>query len=118
MRVSGGIKFVKFSWTGSGSRNRVLRVTAAGDVAAPGSERTIRELPNVPAGVQWHMGGPLRFGLDGKLYVAVGGHEDLWRNPPKASFSQDLSTPFGKLLRINPDGSFLGDNPVFDKPGA
>lgn len=104
--------------TGSGSRNRVLRVTAAGDAAAPGSEQTILELPQVPAGVQWHMGGPLRFGLDGKLYVAVGGHEDLWRNPPEESFSQVLTVPFGKLLRINPDGSFPADNPFFNTPGA
>lgn len=104
--------------TGSGSRNRVLRVTAAGDVAAPDSEQTILELPEVPAGVQWHMGGPLRFGLDGKLYIAVGGHEDLRHDPPEASFSQDLAVPFGKLLRINPDGSFPADNPFFNTPDA
>lgn len=104
--------------TGSSSRNRILRVTASGDVALPGSEQTILELPDVPTGVQWHMGGPLRFGLDGKLYVGVGGHEDTRHTPPEASFSQDLTVPFGKILRINPDGSFPPDNPFFNLPGA
>ncbi|HEY0844755.1 MAG TPA: PQQ-dependent sugar dehydrogenase [Noviherbaspirillum sp.] len=104
--------------TGEGSRNRVLRVTASGDVALQGSEQTILELPNVPAGVQWHMGGPMRFGPDGKLYIGVGGHEDLRHEPPEASFSQSLAVPFGKILRINPDGSFPADNPFFNTPGA
>lgn len=104
--------------TGAASRNRVLRVTAAGDVALPASEQTILDLPEVPAGVQWHMGGPLRFGLDGKLYVGVGGHEDLRPDPLEASFSQNLASPFGKLLRINPDGSFPSDNPFYNAPGA
>lgn len=104
--------------TGGASRNRVLRVTAAGDSASPASEQTILDLPEVPAGVQWHMGGPLRFGLDGKLYVGVGGHEDLRPDPLEASFSQNLASPFGKLLRINPDGSFPSDNPFYNTPGA
>jgi glucose/arabinose dehydrogenase len=105
--------------TASGaSRNRVLRVTASGDVALPGSETTILELPDVPQGVQWHMGGPVRFGVDGKLYVAVGGHENLRTNPLEASFSQNLASPFGKVLRINPDGSFPSDNPYFNTPNA
>jgi glucose/arabinose dehydrogenase len=100
------------------SRNRVLRVTATGDVAAPASETTILELPDVPTGVQWHMGGPLRFGADGKLYVAVGGHEDLRTEPPEASFSQNPAVPFGKILRINPDGTFPPDNPFANTAGA
>jgi glucose/arabinose dehydrogenase len=104
--------------TGGGSRNRVLRVTASGDAAIPGSEVTLLELPNVPSGVQWHMGGPLRFGVDGKLYVAVGGHEDLRTDPLEASFSQNVASPFGKILRINPDGSFPPDNPFYNTPGA
>jgi glucose/arabinose dehydrogenase len=100
------------------SRNRVLRVTAADDAALPGSQVTLLELPDVPQGVQWHMGGPLRFGLDGKLYVGVGGHEDLAVEPPQTSFSQRLASPFGKILRINPDGSFPSDNPYFNTAGA
>lgn len=102
---------------GTNSFNRIIRITESNDAAVPGSEQVIFTLPNVPAGVQWHMGGALRFGIDGKLYVAVGGHEDL-RQPVETSFSQNLSSPFGKILRINADGSIPGDNPYVNTPGA
>ncbi|RZI43421.1 JDVT-CTERM domain-containing protein [Herbaspirillum sp. HC18] len=103
--------------SGSSSANRVLRITEANDVAVPGSEQVIITLPDVPEGVQWHMGGALRFGVDGKLYVAVGGHEDN-RLDPSVSNSQNLSNPFGKILRINADGSIPPDNPYVNTPGA
>jgi glucose/arabinose dehydrogenase len=112
--------FVYFYCTvksGSRSFNRVLRVTEVNDVAAAGSEQVIITLPDVPEGVQWHMGGGLRFGIDGKLYVAVGGQEDN-RLDPSISNSQNLSNPFGKVLRINADGSIPGDNPYVNTPGA
>ncbi len=103
--------------SGNRSFNRVLRVTEANDVAVPGSEQVIFTLPDVPSGVQWHMGGGLRFGIDGKLYIGVGGHEDT-RVDPAVSNSQKLSNPFGKILRINVDGSIPGDNPYVNTPGA
>ncbi|HJV75991.1 MAG TPA: PQQ-dependent sugar dehydrogenase [Noviherbaspirillum sp.] len=102
---------------GGNSFNRILRVTEANDVAVAGSEQVIFRLPNVPAGVQWHMGGALRFGADGKLYVAVGGHEDT-RLSVEASNSQNLANPFGKILRINADGTIPDDNPYVKTPGA
>ncbi|HYD59312.1 MAG TPA: PQQ-dependent sugar dehydrogenase [Noviherbaspirillum sp.] len=103
--------------SGDRSFNRVLRVTEANDTAVAGSEQVIFALPDVPAGVQWHMGGGLRFGIDGKLYVGVGGHEDN-RLDPSVSNSQKLSNPFGKILRINADGSIPNDNPYVNTPGA
>ena len=102
---------------GANSANRILRITEANDTVVPGSEQVIFTLPNVPAGVQWHMGGALRFGVDGKLYVAVGGHEDN-RLEPAASNSQNLANPFGKILRINADGSIPADNPYVNTAGA
>jgi hypothetical protein len=48
----------------------------------------------------------MHFGPDGKLYVGVGENA----NPPLA---QDLSSPFGKLLRFNADGTIPNDNPFF-----
>jgi glucose/arabinose dehydrogenase len=97
--------------------NRILRVTEAGDTVVPGSERVILDLPDLPSGTKWHMGGALRFGPDGKLYVAVGNHEDDPR-PVADSNSQKLSNPFGKILRINPDGTVPADNPFFNTAGA
>lgn len=113
-------RFVYFYCTitdGTNSFNRILRVTEANDRAVAGSEQVILTLPKVPSGTQWHMGGALRFGADGKLYVAVGGHEDMWQ-PPAKSHSQNLSNPFGKILRINADGSVPDDNPYVATPGA
>ncbi|HEX6705970.1 MAG TPA: PQQ-dependent sugar dehydrogenase [Albitalea sp.] len=103
--------------TGSGSHNRVLRVTEAADKVVAGSERVILDLPNVPGSTRFHMGGGLRFGADGKLYISVGNHEDS-PQPFSSSNSQKLSSAFGKVLRINPDGTVPGDNPFFNTSGA
>lgn len=102
---------------GGTSFNRVLRITDGDEQAVPGSAQQIFALPPVPSGVQWHMGGALRFGLDGKLYIAVGGHEDM-REPVSTSSSQNLASAFGKILRINPDGTIPADNPYVNTPGA
>lgn len=83
--------------------NRVSRFTAAGDVVVPGSERVLLELDPVTSTL--HNAGAIEFGVDGKLYVAVG---DDARG---AVTAQSLSTRFGKLLRIDADGAIPADNP-------
>ena len=102
---------------GTVSHNRVLRVTEADDRVVAGSERVIFDLPDVPGATRWHMGGGLRFGVDGKLYVAVGNHEDS-PQPFGSSHSQRLDSAFGKILRINADGTIPSDNPYFNTTGA
>ncbi|MBI4750179.1 MAG: PQQ-dependent sugar dehydrogenase [Acidobacteria bacterium] len=84
--------------------SRISRVTASGDVMVPGSEVALLNLPTIFSGV--HTGGEIAFGSDGKLYIGLG--EDA--NPSQA---QNLTTPFGKILRINPDGTIPADNPFF-----
>jgi glucose/arabinose dehydrogenase len=86
--------------------NRISRFTANGDVAVPGSETIIFELDNVATG--YHMGGAMHFGADGKLYVAVGDNETP--GGPRSN-SQTLANLFGKMLRINRDGTIPDDNP-------
>jgi glucose/arabinose dehydrogenase len=100
-----GFVYVYSTRTTSGAHNRISRFTAAGDVAAAGSETTLVDLPLL-SGATNHNGGGMRFGADGKLYVGVGENA----NPPA---SQDLSSPFGKLLRFNADGTIPNDNPFF-----
>src|SRR5262249_39689748 len=90
----------------SPAHNRVSRFTLNGDVAVPGSEMVLIDLPDVTSRI--HNGGALKFGADGKLYVAVG-NDNVFGN------SQDLTNPFGKMLRINADGSIPTDNPFFNQ---
>jgi glucose/arabinose dehydrogenase len=76
--------------------NRVVRVTASGDKAVAGSEKLIFKLGNQRS--DHHMGGAIDFGTDGKLYISTGDNE----TPDKA---QQLTNLFGKMLRINKDGT-------------
>ena len=92
----------------------VSRLTAAGDRMAPGSEVKLfegddqRQYPAKLWGA--HQGGAVHFGPDGKLYVAAG---ELTAETP----SQDRTTLYGKVLRLNPDGSAPADNPFPDEKG-
>lgn len=88
-------------------KNRISRFTANGDVALAGSEQPILELDNLSTATN-HNGGALAFGVDGKLYVAVGDNANT-------SFPQNLDTYHGKILRINKDGSAPSDNPFFSR---
>ncbi|MET0384921.1 MAG: PQQ-dependent sugar dehydrogenase [Polyangiales bacterium] len=100
---------------GQTSNNQLIRVTEADGVAVAGSAQVLFTLPEVTS--LWHMGGALRFGPDGMLYVAVGNHEDDVQSADVAN-SQKLSNPFGKILRVRRDGSAPEDNPFVGQAGA
>jgi glucose/arabinose dehydrogenase len=95
--------------SGSPSHNRLSRFTAQRDVAAPGSELVLFELPDLSTVATNHNGGAIHFGRDGKLYVAVG---DNNRSGPEGSQKRDGL--FGKMLRLNRDGTIPTDNPFYD----
>ena len=88
--------------------NRVVRVIASGDKAVAGSEQLIFKLGNQSAADQFpqFMGGALDFGNNGKLYVATGYND----TPDEA---QKLTNLFGKMLRINKDGTIPTNNPFY-----
>ncbi|MBX2915209.1 MAG: PQQ-dependent sugar dehydrogenase [Cyclobacteriaceae bacterium] len=90
--------------------NRIVRYTANGDVALVASEQSILELDNL-SGATNHNGGALAFGLDGKLYVAVGDNANN-------AHPQNLDTYHGKFLRINKDGSAPTDNPFYSEAAS
>jgi glucose/arabinose dehydrogenase len=75
--------------------------------------RTVHEIA-LPKGVEAHVGGSLAFGPDGMLYVTVGDTAGL---SAKSIRAQDLSNPYGAVLRIAPDGAVPDDNP-FAKSAA
>ena len=87
--------------------NLIVRVTAnaSGDSAVPGSEQVLLRLDDLEDN-GLHNGGSIKFGADGKLYATVG--ENDRRTP-----AQTLDTFFGKVVRINKDGSIPPDNPFY-----
>lgn len=106
--ASNGWVYVHYTTTSGGTHNRISRFTASTsdpDLAQAGSEVVLQNLPAL-SGATNHNGGALHFGVDGKLYVGVGDNANSATAP-------DLSTPLGKLLRFNDDGSIPPDNPHF-----
>lgn len=85
--------------------NRVSRFKANGDTVLPGSEDVLLDIQ--PSGVpQFHNGGAIAFGNDGKLYIAVG-------DGGTPGNAQSMGNLKGKILRINKDGSIPVDNPFY-----
>jgi glucose/arabinose dehydrogenase len=94
------------------SRNRVSRFReSAGSLSG---EEVIYETPGLTSATN-HNGGAIRFGLDARLYVAIGDN-DTDANP--APLSRDLGDPRGKILRLSPDGAAPADNPFVGRAGA
>jgi aldose sugar dehydrogenase len=62
-----------------------------------------------------HHGGGLSFGPDGKLYWSTG--DNVCCSVIDGSNSRNLSNMYGKVLRLNPDGTAPDDNPFYDGDG-
>ena len=104
--------YLYYTVAGEPIHNRISRFTADStnpDTVVPGSELVLMELDNVST--SYHNAGDIHFGLDGKLYVNVG-------NDTVGSHSASLGNRFGKILRINPDGSIPTDNPFYNDPAV
>jgi glucose/arabinose dehydrogenase len=97
--------YVYYTTGTSPARNRVSQFTINGDRVVPGSEKVLLELGNLPTATR-HNGGALHFGADGKLYIAVGDAAD-------GQNAQSLNNLFGKVLRINRNGTIPTDNPFY-----
>ncbi len=99
-----------FYTAGTPNRDRLSRFTAneslTGTIA--GSELILYEDPQNAH--DEHHGGAVNFGNDGKIYFTTGEHFT-------ASNAPLLTSPRGKIHRINPDGSVPTDNPFFDGAG-
>src|SRR5262249_7524359 len=96
--------YLYYTVPGTPDHNRVSRFTLAGNSVVPGSEVPLLDLPGL--GNTGHNGGSLKFGSDGKLYIGVGDNY-------VSANAQSLATPFGKVLRINADGSIPTSNPFY-----
>jgi glucose/arabinose dehydrogenase len=101
--------------SGSGLVERVSRftVTSNPDIADGSSETPI--LSTTPRATDFHNGGLLQFGPDGKLYIGFG-------DGGTSANAQSLSTLHGKILRIDVDAgapyAIPPDNPFVGQAGA
>ena len=62
----------------------------------------------------YHFGSRIVFAPDGKLFLTLGERS----NPESRVHSQDLNSDFGKVVRLNPDGSVPNDNPFVGRSDA
>jgi glucose/arabinose dehydrogenase len=85
--------------------SRLARYTLTDGIAS--EETILLDLPARPD-QQYHFGGALTFGPDGKLYLIFGD-----TNPPDEA--RNPQTPYGAVLRLNPEGGVPDDNPF---PGS
>jgi len=64
----------------------------------------------IEGGVSAALGSRVAFGPDGKVYVTTGG--------AFGNAAQDLGSLYGKILRLNADGTIPEDNPFVGRTGA
>ena len=108
----GGSPYLYVSYTASSPNphNRISRWIIDGNEAVDAdAEEVLIELPDYPGSTDTHFGGAIEFNTqDGKLYATIGDHQI-----PTAV--QTYDNLYGKLLRMNDDGSIPTDNPYYDK---
>lgn len=71
-----------------------------------------RQMPTYDGNL--HFGSRIVFTSDGKMFVALGERS----NPDARIHSQDLNSHFGKVVRLNLDGSVPADNPFVGRSDA
>jgi glucose/arabinose dehydrogenase len=104
------------SYTDRGGDTTLDAVTVVDGVPDPDQRRTVFTLDQ-PYGN--HNGGDVQIGPDGLVYLGLG---DGGGGGDPLRAGQDLTTPLGALLRIDPQGAdpygIPGDNPFLDVDGA
>lgn len=101
--ASNGWLYAYYTYTsGANLRNRLVRYTLNPSTATvtSGPVTLIEDIP----GYKFHNGGRIKFGPDGKLYVATG-------SATPDTVSQDKNSMGGKILRVNDDGTAAAGNP-------
>ena len=87
-------------------------VLSADDSAVEKVQVIFRQMPTFESNL--HFGSRIVFTPDGKLFLALGE-----RSVPEARVhSQDLNSHFGKVVRLNLDGSVPADNPFVGRDDA
>ena len=90
--------------------SRLSRFTVSADTNNVATEKVLYQ--GNQAQNQHHAGNDVQIGPDGKIWWSVGD------NVPSITNAQTLSNIYGKMLRLNLDGSIPSDNPFLNVPGA
>lgn len=85
--------------------NRLSRFTMIGNTILPATEVELFKIEGLVS--KTHNGGTMKIGSDGKLYLSIG---DNLKNS-----QQSINTLFGKIIRLNLDGSIPEDNPYYNQ---
>lgn len=102
---SNGYIYIQYTWTdGTDVNARVSRFALNGSKAVEGSETILFEGDPYSNNVGMHNGGSLIIDKDDKLFIFIG-------DTNNRTLAQDLRSTYGKVLRINLDGTIPEDNP-------
>ena len=104
--LTNGHIFVFYSSNVGGCHHVVSRFTMVGQSINPASEVELLDLGTCGSG--GHNGGAIHNAVDGTLLINTGEQN-------RSEYSQDMTRLFGKILRINRDGSIPTDNPFYDQ---
>ncbi|RKH72010.1 PQQ-dependent sugar dehydrogenase [Corallococcus interemptor] len=97
---------------GNGLAVARARLVDGAQPAVEGVQVIFRMMPTLESTL--HSGGRMVFTPDGKLFVTLGERSILEGRVQ----AQDVKSHFGKIVRINPDGSVPQDNPYLGNPQA
>jgi glucose/arabinose dehydrogenase len=92
----------------------VLLGSIGGNLTSPSCDNFPVTSDCVPSDAPSHTIGALRFGPDGKLYVATGDGAHFDYADTRSLRAQNLDSLAGKVLRINTDGTAPTDNPFYN----
>jgi glucose/arabinose dehydrogenase len=98
------------SYTAANKFTRLSRFTAVSGIASASSEKVY--VQGSQQQTNFGPGNDVMVGPDGKLWWSVGGNPYPWGN------AQTLTNIYGKIIRLNLDGTVPADNPFLDVAGA
>jgi aldose sugar dehydrogenase len=98
---------------GNGTALATAKLVEAGSSAKlEGLKVIFHQMPTFDSDL--HFGSRIAFSADGKLFMTMGERA----LPPAMVQSQDLNSHFGKVIRLNLDGSVPADNPFVGRADA
>jgi len=100
--------------TADESSKIILVGSVGGNIATPSCDNFAVTSDCIASDAPSHTIGGMRFGPDGKLYVATGDGAHFDYADTRSLRAQNLDSLAGKVLRINKDGTAPTDNPFYN----